>query len=66
MSDMAHMESQWYDCKHELNRDNNNRQARMEGKSLVDLKATSNLGILRIGEIIFSKEEHANWLSNTK
>ena len=69
MSDMTHMESQYHDCKHELNKDNINRPSRLDGKSILDIKTiqrtTDILEMLRVGEIVFSMGEHTKWLSST-
>lgn len=66
---MTHMEPQEHDCKHELNKDNCNRPARLDEKSLLDFKTiqrtTDILEMLRVGEITFSMGEHTKWLSNT-
>ena len=65
----AHKYSPIWLFKHKLNKDNSNRYVSIAGETLPRPQLyinNYNLGILRPGEIVFYREEHTNWLANTK
>lgn len=56
--------------KHELNKDNTNKHARLDGRESPGglnstQKAIFNSGKLGAGAVTFPREAHTNWLSST-
>lgn len=57
--------------KYELNKDNNNRNINGDSRGTsaglnLSQRTTGNKGMLRVGHVVFPREQHANWLANTK